>query len=170
MIPKWGDLHEFGSVQALILMQPTLVPTRAQIADEYGELLRRVAEAEVRITKEVGVDWVRIDQVKELINAWYLKHPVDQPAVEEGKSYFLEATACQNERELPLAAKRKLFAAMKKKLGADPLALFTVTQEAVKATLGGAAVDEYFTKERTGPRKYKVVAKAPPAAAREKAA
>lgn len=144
-------------------MLPTVVPTRSQIADEYAELLRRVAEAEVRITQEVGVDRERIVTVKALITAWYLKHPPEQGAVEEGRLCFLEATPCEYERELPLKAKRKLFKAMKAKLGADPLALFNVTQEAVKATLGVAAVDEYYTKERTGPRKFKVVPKGPPA-------
>jgi len=146
-------------------MQPALVPTRAQIADEYGELLRRVAEAEVRITREVGVDKQRIDQVKEMIEAWYLKHPPEQPAVEEGKQYFLEATPCEFQKELDIKAKRKLYTALKKKLGVDPLELFSITQEAVKTTLGTAAIEEFYTKERTGPRKFKVVAKAPPAPA-----
>lgn len=154
-------------------MTPTPSPTRQAAAltkdkqaliDEFGELLRKIAEAEVRITREVGVDRERLEAVKDTINAWFKDTPPGDPAVEEGQLYFLESTAREYERELPIKAKRTIFKLLKAKLGSDPLGLFGITLEAVKTHLGKAVLDELAVKERTGQRRLKVVAKAPPAA------
>jgi hypothetical protein len=131
------------------------------LIDEFGELLRKVAEAEVRITREVGVDRERLEAVKELIQSWYEKTQPEIPVVEEGKAYFLEVTPREWHRDLDIKAKRKIFALLKVKLGADPLGLFGMTLETVKTQLGTAVLDSLASKDRTGARKLKAVAKSP---------
>jgi hypothetical protein len=142
-------------------MKLALVLTHAAVIDRYGELLRLKAEAEVRITKEVGLDLIEMEAVESEIKSWYLDHPAEQPAVAEGQQYFLEVTPCEFRRELDIKAKREIFKLLKAKLGADPLGLFGITLEAVKTHLGTAKLEELATKGRVGPRKLKAIAKAP---------
>lgn len=136
-------------------MQPTLVPTRPQQVDEFGELDRQV--------KAFAPKLKRHSELQGVIRSWYQAHPPDLSALADGTLYEVHVSECGEERSLSVAAKIKIFAILKKKRFVE---LVSITLKAVESApeLGEALLNKLATKERTGSRKLVVVAKAPAAA------
>lgn len=134
-------------------MQPTLVPTRAQQVDEFGEL--------DRLVKAFAPKAKRHEELQKLIRSWYQAHPPEKPDVAEGVLYDVLVAECGVERTLGLKAKLKIFSIVGK---AAFVSLVNLTLKAATTAVGEPKVNELATKERTGSRKLVVVAKSPASA------
>ena len=120
-------------------------PTAAEI-DEFGEVRRQIK------LLESSVPYQREKVLKSLILDAARSSPADQPVEYKGSLYSVVVSPAEQERKLTLAAKKKIFAALKRG-GLDPLSLFSVTLENVKVHLGESYLDSLVEKERTGSRK-----------------
>ncbi len=139
----------------------TALPPR-QLVDRYGELARKLKEAEARILQEVGVDKVAFEDAESKLLSYYTELAADLPAVAEGDVYLVKVKPREFKREFTPAARLQIFKELKK-LIKNPLTLFGITLEAVKVNLGEPFFESVVTKERTGLRKLEPVAKASPA-------
>ena len=121
---------------------PTPQPSRAQLVDEFGELDRQVTEF-APIAR-------RHRSLQDEIRSWYSDTPRDQAATAEGHVYNVQVSPRSEERQFSLAAKVKIFAALKKQRF---LELCSLTLKAVEMELGETYVDLNVSKDRTGSRK-----------------
>ena len=126
--------------------------------DRLGYLRARIEEHEARIAQDVAAE--------KLLTEKLLKHYADAPAdailTAEGAHYILQLGMCAEEQQqLDIAAKAKVL----RILGREPfLAVAKVTFEVLKASLTPRQYASVVSKERTGRRTLKVVAKVPAAA------
>jgi hypothetical protein len=125
-----------------------VVDIRAQVADEFGELERRIQEFKpVRDRHEA---------LKKQIQTWFEQEPADQPASVEGKLYLVQASARANQRKV------KSIASLFRRLGkALFLEVATVPFTAIDRVLPAEEHEKFVSEERTGSRTIKAVLRAP---------
>jgi len=134
---------------------------RAALVDEFGEL--------DRLTKQFAPTAARRDDLRKIIVGWAADLPTDQNTTYDGALYQVRVSECQEERNLDVKAKRKIFGILKLWRSME---LFTITLKAVIAApeLGGEVLGELASYERTGPRHLVAVAIAPAATPAEQLA
>lgn len=135
---------------------------RARIAEEYGDLVRRREEAEIRVNRELGCRADRIKELEGIISGWFSDQPAHAACVAESANYLVEVGPREQRREIDLNVKRAFFKAIKSKMK-DPLEAFDVTLKTIEALMGTDFLEGLVQKQRTGPRKLKAVMKSPTA-------
>ena len=148
---------------------------RQAIIDEYGEVDRLAKLWQPQVNPHLK----RKAELQSIIEGWYVDHPADQTALEQGREYQLEVSERHNQRELTEAARQKAFYKFQRlrtattagKISRFPVfSVFSVTLADIKKHLGEACLDQIAPSARTGPRTYKVVAKAAASSVAVKAA
>ena len=135
---------------------------RARIVEEHGDLARRKAEAEVRITKELGCRPDRLKELEQEIAGWFRESDPNGCAVIESPTYLAEIGPREFERPVTLEVKKAFFKQAKKTYK-DPLDAFDVTLKTIETVAGKEFLDSVIAKQRTGPRKVKSFVKSLPA-------
>jgi hypothetical protein len=127
-----------------------VVDIRAQAADEFGELERRVAE--FKPVKD------RHEALKKQIQAWFEQEPADQPASVEGKLYIVQASP--RTQQTRIKSIPRLFKRLGKALFME---VCNVPLTAVRNSIPETEHEQFLEVERTGSRSIKAVLKAPAA-------
>lgn len=132
---------------------------KAALIDEYGELDRK------KQLRDNSREEQRLKVLEATIKDWHVNDPPGEPAEDHGNLYVVSLSARENERKLSVEAQKKIFRELRK-AKIDPFTRFDVTLSAVESDLGKTVLEQLATKDRTGSRKLKVIAKAPPTPAR----
>jgi len=144
--------------QLVVKFQAVESLTRAQIADEFGDL-----DAAVQRFKPTAE---RHKKLREVINQWHAGLDAEETIVHEGARWEIQVGARSNERSwVSMAKLYKAFGGLKAFLAACQ-----VTIKAAIEVIGQNKVDELLVEERTGCRRLKAVPRATAVEAVEKAA
>lgn len=136
------------------------------LIDEFGEIERQLA-----LWKPPANPYAqRRKELLSIMEDWYVSHPAADGDVLQGRLYQLEVTPRYFERETTPTFYRKAFNAIRAAKIVDPFTVFTATLGAIEKHLGLPYLDANAPRERTGIRRFSVVAKGCPADTGKRAA
>ncbi len=126
--------------------KPVFALTEAELADEYGELKRRI--------EMVKPDEVRLAAIVKRLKPMFEANPPEEATTLDGQIYQLQVSPCENETVITdIAAVRRAMSA------AEFLEIATVTLKALKTAVSESKFLSLVTTARTGNRTIKAVLK-----------
>ena len=135
-----------ASIRDVPSQRSVLELTEAELADEYGELKRRL--------EMVKPDEVRLALIVKRLKPLFDSKPPEEPATLDGITYQLQVSPCENETVITdISAVRRAMSA------AEFLEIATVTLKALRTAVSESKFLSLVTTARTGSRSIKAVLK-----------